>query len=387
MRNFPDTVNPGCGRDDLRIGRGPVGFAHNPAGSPMIEPTRRCTEEDRLRAVRGLGLLDTPLEERFERITRLARTIFRTRIAALSLVEEQRQWFKSIQGLCVSETSRQASFCTHALHEDDLLIVPDARVDPRFAHNPLVLGPPNIVFYAGRPIRAAQGAVVGAVCVIDSEPRTLDAEERQALRDLGAIAEAELSAAMERGANDELFAEVSALKHRSRIDPLTRVWNRGATLDALDLAIQRSARTNSGVAVLMADLDHFKAVNDTHGHVAGDEVLVEVAKRMLGSVRSVDALGRFGGEEFIAVLAPLDNASQAVDIAERMRTAIAGVPVRVQGVDLALTTSVGVAFTRQPKSCAPDALIAAADDALYRAKRRGRNRVEVSWACAADAAA
>lgn len=344
----------------------------------MIEPPFSHDEPARLAALQGLGLLDTPLEERFERITRIAKTVFRAEIAAISLVEDDRQWFKSIQGLCATETSRKVSFCAHAIHKDDLLIVPDARVDPRFSGNPLVLGPPHIVFYAGRPLLADDGSRVGALCVIDSQPHHPTADELQALRDLGAIAEGQMRAAMQRGANEELFAEVAALRHRSRVDALTRVWNRASALEALDRSILTARREGSGVGVMMVDLDHFKPVNDTHGHVVGDEVLRVVAKRMLGAIREVDALGRYGGEEFIVALAPGATPKCARAVAERIRTAVSESPIDAEGVTLSVTTSVGVAVCSDVESCTPDDLIVAADDALYRAKEHGRDRVEIT---------
>jgi len=136
--------------------------------------------------------LDTEAEPRFDRITRLARAVARVPIALISLVDAQRQWFKSRQGLDQRETAREVSFCAHAILADEPLIVPDAREDARFAENPLVTGPPFVRFYAGHPIHAPGGARVGTLCVIDTQPRGLSSQEDAALADLAALVDAEL---------------------------------------------------------------------------------------------------------------------------------------------------------------------------------------------------
>lgn len=159
----------------------------------MLEPTVPQDDESRLAALRGLNILDTPAEERFDRLTRLAQHLLSMPIAVVSLVDSNRQWFKSCQGLDASETPRSISFCGHAILEDQLFIIPDALLDPRFADNPLVTDAPNIRFYAGQPLRAADGNRVGTLCVIDSKPRHLTQIERDSLRDLALLVEGELN--------------------------------------------------------------------------------------------------------------------------------------------------------------------------------------------------
>ena len=154
-------------------------------------------ESQRLLSLKRTGLLDTDYEERFDRITRLAKCMFDVNISAVSLVDNDRQWFKSIQGIDVAETPRDQAFCAHAILEDDLLVVPDALQDERFADNPLVAGGPKIRFYAGCPIRVpTEGEnkmAIGTLCVIDSKPRDLKENERRALRDFGAMVEREIA--------------------------------------------------------------------------------------------------------------------------------------------------------------------------------------------------
>ncbi|MDD2858387.1 MAG: GAF domain-containing protein, partial [Candidatus Nanopelagicales bacterium] len=158
----------------------------------MIPPPLPADEAQRLAALQSLGILDTPPEERFDRLTRMARDVFDVPIALVSLVDDTRQWFKSSQGLAASETSREVSFCGHAILDDDVMVVPDARVDPRFADNPLVTGDPTIRFYAGAPLSTAGGQQVGTLCIIDSRPREWSPEQSRRLRELADVVQHEL---------------------------------------------------------------------------------------------------------------------------------------------------------------------------------------------------
>jgi len=167
-----------------------------------------------------------------------------------------------------------------------------------------------------------------------------------------------------------------ALRIQANRDALTGLWNRGAVLEILQRESARTARGNVPVGVVMVDVDHFKRVNDTHGHLAGDAVLRELASRMGGALRPYDALGRFGGEEFLLVLPECDRSS-TLSVAERIRSGIAETPVATSMGNIAVTASLGAVVAQGPNVEA-DNLIAIADEALYRAKRGGRNRVEVT---------
>lgn len=145
-------------------------------------------EDARLAALRELLLLDTPPEERFDRLARLAAEQLDTPIALLTLVDGQRQWFKSRVGVEPTETPREISFCGHAILKNELFVVEDASRDPRFADNPLVTGDPHIRFYAGAPLSAPGGHRIGTLCVIDTVPRTLGTVERSILDALRRLA-------------------------------------------------------------------------------------------------------------------------------------------------------------------------------------------------------
>jgi GAF domain-containing protein len=138
-------------------------------------------EEDRLRALRSCKSLDTKPEERFDELTELAAIICGVPISLISLVDADRQWFKSRFGLNVQETPRAQAFCTHAIMQPEMFVVPDAAADERFAQNPLVTGDPHIRFYAGAPLATRDGHLLGTLCVIDREPHTLTKERKTAL--------------------------------------------------------------------------------------------------------------------------------------------------------------------------------------------------------------
>jgi GAF domain-containing protein len=149
-------------------------------------------EEPRLAALRALNVLDTPLEDRFDRITRIAAALFNVPIALVSLVDEDRQWFKSRHGLDIAETPRDSSFCAHVVGERQPMIVADTFKDPRFADNPLVLNEPRIRFYAGAPLILEDGSCIGSLCLIDTRPRLVGEADLARLHDLTDLAVQEL---------------------------------------------------------------------------------------------------------------------------------------------------------------------------------------------------
>jgi GAF domain-containing protein len=153
----------------------------------MQAPPIPDNEPDRLAALRELLILDTPPEERLDKIVQFASVEFNVPIALISLIDSNRQWFKARVGLDACETPREISFCGHAILQPDILLIPDALADPRFADNPLVTGDPMIRFYAGAPVVLPSGFAIGTLCLIDTQPRTLDQVELtilSSLRDL-----------------------------------------------------------------------------------------------------------------------------------------------------------------------------------------------------------
>jgi GAF domain-containing protein len=141
-----------------------------------------ANEAERLAALRSYKILDTKPEARFDDLTKLSALICGVPISLISLVDQDRQWFKSKFGLDMNETPRAQAFCTHAIMQPEMFVVPDASRDERFAQNPLVTGDPHIRFYAGAPLAARDGHLLGTICVIDREPHTLTPAQTEALR-------------------------------------------------------------------------------------------------------------------------------------------------------------------------------------------------------------
>ncbi|MDN2482687.1 sensor domain-containing diguanylate cyclase [Vibrio astriarenae] len=251
----------------------------------MTPPKMPCNEAERLHALKMLDILDTPYEEAFDRVTRMAKQVFGVRMALVSLIDSDRQWFKSIQGLDATETPREISFCGHAILNDDLFIIPDARQDPRFSDNPLVTGEPNIRFYAGYPLKLRPGINIGTLCLIDSEPKELSKDQRQLLCDLGAMVE----------------HEIHTLQVAT-IDELTNIANRRGLMSCGEQAIKLCKRSKIDSSVLLFDLNKFKAINDTYGHAEGDFVLQTFAQQLVKTFRESDIVARWGGDEFAVFL-------------------------------------------------------------------------------------
>ena len=174
---------------------------------------------------------------------------------------------------------------------------------------------------------------------------------------------------------DDLLRGQQTLRHEADHDRLTGLWNQGRILDELTREVRRHRREKAALAVIMADVDHFKSINDRHGHVVGDAVLQYVSRCISSALRVSDVVGRYGGEEFLLVL-PRADSNGGREVAERVRAAVSAQPIDEHGTDVRVTLSLGVASS-SPDAVDSAALVQAADQALYRAKANGRNRVEV----------
>lgn len=256
----------------------------------MEEPDFPKDERTRLETLRSLNLLDTASEERFDRLTRLAKRLFGVPISLVSIIDADRQWFKSAQGLDAKETPRDISFCGHAILGDELFLIPNALEDARFADNPLVLGDPNIRFYAGCPLKVLNGSKLGTLCIIDREPREFTEEDLGLLKDLATMAEQELAAVQ-----------------LSTLDELTLISNRRGFTALAQHSLNLCKRNKLNATLLMFDLDEFKEINDRYGHAEGDKALVAFADAMRQIFRTSDVFARLGGDEFVALLSDVDE--------------------------------------------------------------------------------
>lgn len=334
-------------------------------------------EDERLASLRKMQILSTPAEELFDRITRVAAQAFNVPVTLISLVDKNRQWFKSSVGAVAQETSRDISFCGHVVHSGHMMIVEDATQDPRFSDNPLVCSDMKIRFYAGRPLRNAEGYVIGTLCLIDQKPRHLTPSEIQTLNDLGSLTETLFTVRGLSQAMEGLLNELDTVKRESMIDPMLRIWNRGAIMDILSRENDHANREGSALSILMLDVDRFKSINDIYGHPVGDTVLIEVVQTIRTQLRSYDSIGRYGGEEFMVVL-PDAGEKEARTLAERLRKSVEILTIDVDQHHIQCTISIGIKVVDTGIKQHIDELVISADQALLSAKNNGRNCIEMA---------
>jgi diguanylate cyclase (GGDEF)-like protein len=319
----------------------------------MLIPTKPADEGTRIDTLRSLNILDTSPEERFDRLTRLAKRLFGVPIALVSLVDANRQWFKSCVGLSVSETPRDISFCGHAILGDDILLIPDALRDARFRDNPLVTGDPNVRFYAGCPLKVPNGSKLGTLCLIDIVPRELDDDDRALLRDLAKMAEQEIAAVQ-----------------LATMDELTMLSNRRGFEALAQHALNVCKRLEKPASVLFFDLNGFKAINDTYGHAEGDRALATFAELLRTSLRDSDVIGRLGGDEFVALLTDSTLAGTA-EILRRLQQGLNRLNGKLQrGYDIRY--SVGQVEFDVQRHVSISTLLAQADAAMYAHKQASK---------------
>lgn len=449
----------------------------------MQHSTSTENEVTRLRALQELGLLDIPDDDRFDRITRLAKTLFDTPIVFISFVGKEQQFLKSSIGTDITSTSKSLSFCRYAIEQNRLMIVEDALLDERFKTNPLVIGDPYIRFYAGAVLRSYDQYAIGTLCIIDTKPRILTEHEQTLLLDLAQDAQNELhlhymnalqqenkrlswisgqisngvlytdvnkrvvwcnegfsrlsgyhidelrgkkpSEVLQgpetsnktiqklrrqidkgwpfeadilnynksgkaywvhlygvplRGDNGEIFGYIAIqhdvtakmnryleLKKLAYIDELTGLANRRYLDERLDQLIT-PVSLNNQLALFIIDLNGFKRINDTFGHPAGDEVLAEVASRLINVTKQEDITARLGGDEFAIVISDITQ-YQVTQLCERLLKLCLEPVLLETGDEVSFGMSIGVARYPEDATTAK-ALFYLADQAMFQAKKK-----------------
>ncbi|PNM65299.1 sensor domain-containing diguanylate cyclase [Vibrio vulnificus] len=315
----------------------------------MQTPEKPDNEPQRIADLHSLHILDTAAEERFDRVTRIARRLFDVPIALVSLVDEDRQWFKSCFGLNASETPRDISFCGHAILGTDTLIVEDASLDARFADNPLVTGEPHIRFYAGVPLMFEHSSCLGTLCIIDSTPRTLNEDERLDLIDLAKMAERELAAT-----------------HSAAIDDLTQISNRRGFMTLAKKSMAYCEVGDYPYSIAYLDLNGFKPINDRFGHQEGDHALKAFADTMKKSFRESDVFARLGGDEFVVFMSGASRSVAQIAI-QRFTEALQRYNQSAnRGYDLSFCA--GIVSVEPDANISLDELLSQADKAMYQQK-------------------
>lgn len=318
----------------------------------MKAPDTPQEEQARLNTLCDLNILDTASEERFDRLTRMAKRVFDVPIALVSIVDENRQWFKSCVGLGASETPRDISFCGHAILGEELFVIPNALEDERFADNPLVVDEPHIRFYAGCPL-LVNGYRLGTLCIIDREPRNFSSEDLQVLKDLAGMVEQELSAV-------QLATQ----------DDLTAILNRRGFMMLAKHSLNVCVRHKMRASLVVFDLDYFKAINDDHGHAEGDRVLNTFAQHLQTVCRESDLCARIGGDEFLVLLidTPADQAAVFIDRLTQSLQKDGG----QQDRDYSIGFSAGVVEFDPEQPVQIDDLLSAGDAQMYESKQAKR---------------
>lgn len=256
---------------------------------------------ERVEELQSLRILDTAAEERFDRYTRLISDLYEFPVVLVTLVDRDRQWFKSSCGLDFRETKRDLSFCAHAIMESGVFIVPDARRDDRFADNPLVTGHPHIRFYAGCTVRGPSGRPLGTLCAIDREPREFDDRQCAQLTQFAQLVERELQQTHEL---DKLRA---AIEFNAYYDPLTKLPNKRLLYDRLEFLIGVREQEGGRLAVVLFNVGGLRYINQAFGTTTGDDLLCEVARRLEVASPPGASHARLGGDEFVLVLPATDT--------------------------------------------------------------------------------
>lgn len=312
----------------------------------MIAPPNPPDEVSRIATLHSLHILDTEAEPQFDRLTRLAQKIFKVSNAIVSLVDRNRQWFKSQTASGFRETDRSISFCGHAILQDQVLVVPDTRLDPRFSANPLVDGPPFVRFYAGCPINIGNSNI-GTLCLLDTSPREFGPDDIALLEDLGELVEQEFTT-----------------RQRATVDDLTGLSNRRGFAAAAAQALEICRRHELPATLLYFDLSRFKEINDTYGHAEGDRALKKFAMTLRDECRDSDLIGRLGGDEFVVLM--VDTCSESAGlVVNRIRESILARRDEVYRIQF----SVGHVVFRHDEHGEISDLLAEADKAMYRNKR------------------
>ena len=322
----------------------------------MKPPEMSENESERLQVLHALEILDTDNEERFDRYTRIVKRILDVPIALVSLVDTDRQWFKSRAGLDATETSREISFCGHTILNDRPMIISDTFEDDRFADNPLVTSDPKIRFYAGAPIYAPSGQCLGTLCAIDRVPRQLSVADIQALTDLAMMVNREI-----------------AFEQMATIDELTQISNRRGFEMVARKVLDVSTRQKLRSLLLFIDLNDFKPINDSYGHSEGDRALRIFADGLVATCRHADAIARIGGDEF-AVLLSNTTPEHAPTIIHRLESYIQQ-RIAQESISYSLAFSYGIAEFDPEHPENLDSLVAEADLCMYQHKEASRPEI------------
>lgn len=308
-----------------------------------LESYGRDDEQRRLASLYSLQLLDTPTENRFDRITRLAQRLFDVPLALVTLIDLDRQWFKSCVGIEGTGTARSESFCTYAIQGTTVMVVEDATLDNRVRNLKAVTGPDHIRFYAGYPIQAPDGSRVGTLCILDTVPRTLEDDELGILQTLGSMVELEITSNAD-----------------TALGPVTEVFTRPAFEQRAYFFLELARCLNSGVSLLLFKLQGLKTVPDHNkSQDGGQSVLARFAILLNQTFRHSDLVARYADDEFALLV--LESEDPSLDrLSDRLQQAVSLIEADYDP-PLALDVRVGQAVMMPGATADLQSLMATAD--------------------------
>lgn len=320
-------------------------------------------EEDRLEALHSYGLIDAFPEKEYDDFSFLASMVSGASMASISLVDRDHQLFKSRLNLSTTHVPREISFCAYAILEpNEIFEVQDTALDNRFSKQPRFFNGKQVRFYAGWPLLDVRGYAVGALCVMDHQPKILSSEQRAGLQALGRRAATQL----------QLSLQLNLTSRQNVTDALTGVSNRRAFNAKITSEWNRHVMVKKKMALIVFDVDNFKTFNDKFGHDIGDTILMQVAASVTSVLRRKDFFARYGGEEFALVLEE-STEENALTVAEKIRKTIEFFPWSYRPI----TISSGICVMQPEDGVTLNRMISRADMAMYQAKKSGRNCVRL----------
>jgi len=326
------------------------------------------TETLQLAEMQVNDLIQTPLEARFNRLARMTRRALGTRVAAISFLNTEGEWFKAVNGWNVTQLPPERSLASQLVKDLEGLAIEDMLQDPRTRNHPLVTGSPRFRFCAMQPIVDRFGNVIGVVAAYDIGPHPVNADLLEAISDAGELAQRELLLSDFGGIQQKLLAKLDASRRQALLDELTRLWNRRGGMLLLEQALE-GARRDASIGMCVVDVDHFKQVNDQYGHAMGDVVLRKLAAAIVDSVRPGDIACRLGGDEFL-LLIPDVAADQLDHIMDRVRERVQSLVIRTRAGEVKVSVSIGGTIASIGAGASMDELMHRADEAMYEVKRR-----------------
>ncbi|MFT4060387.1 MAG: sensor domain-containing diguanylate cyclase [Legionella sp.] len=247
----------------------------------MIRPQKPKNEAERLQVLHNLHIMDTQLEERFDRITRVVQHLFDVPIVSVSFIDKEREWYKSNKGWQFHEIPRDISFGAYAILQKDIMIVPDTLCDERFKNNPLVISAPDIRYYLGCPLQVKEQFNIGILGLMDHKLHDFNQFDLNVIKELAEIIESE-------------FAE----QRQSTIDELTQISNREGFISIGKQIIKHCNKFDKNVLLIYFDINHLNSINTHYGQEEGNKVLQVFAQQLLKNFRHTDAVARLGGDKF-----------------------------------------------------------------------------------------